>query len=423
MKLHIENFAKVKDSTIELNGLTVIAGNNNTGKSTVGKVLYSIYRGLSNIDARIKKDVRDTIRNAFTNTFKNVIIDEEDVEAIIKGEMTPEDVFRQSFLKSIGSTEVSTAQLDAVMGLYMPTIHERISDAMALPPEETAKQILLKVFECVFHNQFHPLKPGAPQALIEFTIKDVVNRLAFGVERWGRAIGTKLFSKAYLIANPDIVNLLNVKEFSSNEAVFAKSFDKYTFELAKKLYEDVSAVSNTDRAIDDAKLRPIVEELDSVIKGRVSKDSANDVALTEDGNSEPTKFGNLSMGLKSFVLLRMMLERHVLSYKDVLILDEPEIHLHPEWQVAYAKAIVRLQQAYDLTVLVTTHSPFFVSALQRFSITIGNPDATAFYLSKRDERNNGYCSFEPLEHKTGAIFKTFNLAYNAIEPSCYPEGL
>ena len=196
----------------------------------------------------------------------------------------------------------------------------------------------------MFHNQFHPLKSGAPQALIEFTIKDVVNRLAFGAERWGRAIKTKLFSKAYFIANPDIVNLLNVKEFSSNEAVFAKSLDKYTFELAKRLCDDVSAVSNTDRVIDDEKLRPIVEELDSVIKGRVSKDSANDVALTEDGNSEPTKFGNLSMGLKSFVLLRMMLERHILSNKDVLILDEPEIHLHPEWQLLFADLIVLLHK-------------------------------------------------------------------------------
>ena len=33
MKLHVENFAKIKEADIEINGITVIAGENNTGKS------------------------------------------------------------------------------------------------------------------------------------------------------------------------------------------------------------------------------------------------------------------------------------------------------------------------------------------------------------------------------------------------------
>ena len=33
MKLHIENFAKIANADIEINGITVIAGENNTGKS------------------------------------------------------------------------------------------------------------------------------------------------------------------------------------------------------------------------------------------------------------------------------------------------------------------------------------------------------------------------------------------------------
>ena len=41
MKLKIQNFAKIKDADIILDGITVIAGKNNTGKSTVEK----IYKG------------------------------------------------------------------------------------------------------------------------------------------------------------------------------------------------------------------------------------------------------------------------------------------------------------------------------------------------------------------------------------------
>lgn len=37
MKITIENIMKIEHSDILLDGITVIAGENNTGKSTVGK--------------------------------------------------------------------------------------------------------------------------------------------------------------------------------------------------------------------------------------------------------------------------------------------------------------------------------------------------------------------------------------------------
>ena len=43
MKLIIKNIGKLKNAEVEINGITVITGENNTGKSTVGKVLWSIF--------------------------------------------------------------------------------------------------------------------------------------------------------------------------------------------------------------------------------------------------------------------------------------------------------------------------------------------------------------------------------------------
>ena len=41
MKLFLENIGKIGGACIEIKGITVIAGENNTGKSTVGKTLYN----------------------------------------------------------------------------------------------------------------------------------------------------------------------------------------------------------------------------------------------------------------------------------------------------------------------------------------------------------------------------------------------
>ena len=41
MRLEIKNIGRIEEASIEMNGITVIAGENDTGKSTVGKVLYA----------------------------------------------------------------------------------------------------------------------------------------------------------------------------------------------------------------------------------------------------------------------------------------------------------------------------------------------------------------------------------------------
>ena len=46
MKLSVKNFAKIKDVDIIIDGITVIAGENNTGKSTVGKIVFSLFNAL-----------------------------------------------------------------------------------------------------------------------------------------------------------------------------------------------------------------------------------------------------------------------------------------------------------------------------------------------------------------------------------------
>ena len=47
MELRLENIGMIKEATVKLNGLTVIAGENDTGKSTVGKVVFCIIKAVS----------------------------------------------------------------------------------------------------------------------------------------------------------------------------------------------------------------------------------------------------------------------------------------------------------------------------------------------------------------------------------------
>ena len=64
MKLEIANIGKIKHATVEINGITVICGENNTGKSTIGKALYSILNGFYDKENKLFQDKKNAIKSA-----------------------------------------------------------------------------------------------------------------------------------------------------------------------------------------------------------------------------------------------------------------------------------------------------------------------------------------------------------------------
>ena len=80
MKLHIENIAKIEKADIEINGITVIAGENSTGKSTVSKVLYCLFETFKDIEAKISNEKRQSIDIRLSRQLKNNEKDEDGLE-------------------------------------------------------------------------------------------------------------------------------------------------------------------------------------------------------------------------------------------------------------------------------------------------------------------------------------------------------
>ena len=63
MLLEISNIGKIQKAAIEMRGITVIAGNNNTGKSTYGKILYCMFNAFCNAGAAIYEEKNRNIKN------------------------------------------------------------------------------------------------------------------------------------------------------------------------------------------------------------------------------------------------------------------------------------------------------------------------------------------------------------------------
>ena len=65
----------------------------------------------------------------------------------------------------------------------------------------------------------------------------------------------------------------------------------------------------------------------------------------------------------------------------MLIWDEPEIHLHPEWQIVFCKLIIELV-AKGIPIVVSSHSPYFVQALRYFASAKGIEKDVKYYMAE-----------------------------------------
>ena len=63
MKLTVKNIGKVREAEIRIDGITVVCGINDSGKSTIGKVVYSFFDGMSNLGGRVSDERRKKIED------------------------------------------------------------------------------------------------------------------------------------------------------------------------------------------------------------------------------------------------------------------------------------------------------------------------------------------------------------------------
>ncbi|HWW60634.1 MAG TPA: AAA family ATPase [Thermoanaerobaculia bacterium] len=111
------------------------------------------------------------------------------------------------------------------------------------------------------------------------------------------------------------------------------------------------------------RLQELIKSLFSGPKTVTFTDNAIDVRVSND---QPIKLASLSSGEKQ--LLRILLET-LSAGNSTIIIDEPEISMHVDWQKRLVSAMRRLNPACQ--IIMATHSPEIMADL---------PDSQIFQL-------------------------------------------
>lgn len=399
MKLKIRNFAKIEEADIIIDGITVIAGENNTGKSTIGKVLFSIFNSLSNIDEKIYNERISAIDRKIRNTLRDNIGYSLSVRSIARDIGTilsrvnsklfynnletnkPRDIILgivNEQLESKKNRFPEITQLD--WSIILNEIEEGVQEILDREEKDIKVKVLSDYFDQVFHSQIKPLwESSVSESVITLEIKNQIENLYFeGNVCKDLSENINLIHKAVYIDNPFIVDELSIYADSNPMNELLKDLL-----ITRNSVNDISGIFEEIQAKE--KLEEVYRVLENAIEGKIIIKQNDGLYLKNNKFQEPISVQNLSTGMKSFLILKLLLEKNILNEKDVVILDEPEIHLHPEWQIIYAELIVLLQKCFDLSMIVTSHSPYFVDAINIFSKKYEIDKKVNYYLSSNVE--------------------------------------
>ena len=110
----------------------------------------------------------------------------------------------------------------------------------------------------------------------------------------------------------------------------------------------------------------------------------------------------------------MLLKNGFMSGNTFLIIDEPEVHLHPQWVVEYARLIVLLNKYLGVKFLVASHNPDMVSAIKYISVKEQVSNVLNFYLAEPADSNEESYRYRNLGLDINPIFESFNIALDRI---------
>lgn len=411
MLLKIENLGMVDRANIEINGITIIAGDNNTGKSTIGKALFAIFNALCNSEEKIK----DLRKQELNENIQRICMDYFDKEEYMSIGLS---LYMQLSNQIIHNKNINIEdKIKSIIDHYQVEISEEslkdlqikiknsVDRIMNVSEIDLQKEFLQRYFLEVFNEQINSLFNINSIMDIVLTIKDRDIKIKFSNDRCMELeVPYKILHEAFYIDDPFIIDSLNInslsmsfyigKDISVEQKHLIDSIKKYKYNRLKN--ENVFASLFAKKSLEE-----IYAILNDVVEGNILFQDSN-ISLQNKKFNKPININNLSTGLKAFIILKILLEQGILKEKDVLILDEPEIHLHPKWQMQYAQIIVLLQKLFDLSIIVTTHSADFLAAIEYYAKKHKNIDRCKFYLAKNE---NNFNTFIDVTSKTEKIYK------------------
>lgn len=419
MNLEINNFGSINKANLELKKLNVVAGVNGSGKSTSSKLLYCVLTSFS----------------AEKEYLSNISIYEKFSK--VMNELLKEFEFEHDSLIKLNKILNSFPKLNDVsyndkLENFITSL-KKIIDESKINNKEKYMEQLADIQQVLEINRFdHRKFYDVSNVLLnsEFKLKDLKlenSTVCFNVKENDCEFSCELINNDSKLGfritdgDSDCLNIENIiyidspSIFDSDEIESLLILKKQSYHL--RLLSRLLGIGENNEDIYDSvfnqKLDKFKDEIATLIGGHVFYDDGDEEFKFKKGEDEYS-MKNTASGVKQLGLIQRLLSNRTLNENSFIIMDEPEVNLHPEWQLKLAETLVLMINELDIPLFINSHSPHFIEALEVYSGKHGLVDESKFYLSEEDE--NGKYTFRKIKRKNlNQLYDNLGKPYEIID--------
>lgn len=369
MKISVKHLGVLEQAEFTLGDLTILCGGNNTGKTYV---TYALFGFLS------------FWREAFVFPIKEGIIQELLAEGVVHIDLSDYvsrapsilETACKSFVKRLptvfAASEDRFRKTEFHIQLAGDIIHPLDSYERRVGSTTTERFSITKSEgsqEVVVTLLVEKEKAQIPREVLHHFIGDAFKEIIFGrqvpvpfiasAERTGAAIFRKELN---FTRNRLLEEMVQVdKNINPLELLF-KVYQDYALPVKKNVEftRDLESIAKKNSFISERHIE-ILSDFADIIGGDYSVTSNDELYYIPKKKRLKLSMDESSSAVRSLLDIGFYL-RHVAQPGDLLMVDEPELNLHPENQRRMARLFARLVNL-GVKVFITTHSDYIVKEL------------------------------------------------------------
>lgn len=440
-KIRFENLGNIGDGEVELHDFTIFCGENNSGKTYAAYALYSL---LDKDFSYTFKEISPIISELYEKGITEVDLKEFYDKHYQKMKVEIERSFIKSLPAVFSAEPGEFEQTKITFSLDEPLLKEMFIKEDFHHSVEVGKKDHV-VFEATKEKGSYLLKlilldDNVTKNIIEDSLKSIFSRFVF----------MELFSTSFLLPAERTGLNLFYQELNRNRTALMHHLQKSqinTMELIKDLivsrypqpiadYIDFLNDLQNLKKIDFGFKDLAVEIQKEILHGKYQLEKDGIYFRPYKQYSNKKNFNSkLSLHLasstvKTFFSLVFYLE-HLVTEGSTLIIDEPELNLHPDNQRKIARILAKVCNR-GVRVIVSTHSDYFIRELNNL-IMLKSPFDTKSEIMERyaytedmllDQKSIGAYLFEgssisimDVNSDEGIIAKTFDDIINTLNAS------
>ena len=414
MRIKLKNIAKIIEADINMNGISIIAGKNNIGKSTILKSIYAAVNTFRNSNEKILNEHKRSLYSIIWNS--DQYFDDSGYEYLSEELLID---FYEALSKNIISLSESKNRFSEIKRCF----HETLANYETLLQDEYiySDEFLIPLYEKmegVFKRSKEVMLKFIGDKYIRNTFNNQINFVS----------DISLASIEIHSVNGD--NVIEIKDqkiekitsssVSEPDAIYLPTFS--ILDMANRNYRGLSYyspegdirrylhdISSTDRTFEEyteieSNVETVKEILDDVVNGNLRMNNNGSIIYDDNDLDISVSLENVASGIKNFLLIKKLVENGFLKKNGILLIDEPETNLHPEWHLKFAEILVLMYKNMGVVSVVNSHSPYFIRALEVMMANYGIKDKGNFYLMK-ETMTNRYIA-ENVTENTESIYET-----------------